>query len=200
MKNAAVIIGRFNPPTIGHYHLISKVKQFIATKGSDHSISPMPFIIIVDGEKSRDDTQSNPLSASERLVLMRKHEDTTACKFIIASSVVDGFNKIRDAGFEPTLIAGGEDRTAQYIKILKDFNPDLDRIEFSMKRTIVDPNNADGIIDNIAPTDINMISASLARVAAVKDKFDAFKTITGLSDADANDVFTKIKTRMSQNA
>lgn len=200
MKNAAVIIGRFNPPTIGHYHLITKVKQFIATQGSKYAIDPMPFIIIVDGEKSSLDAETNPLSASERLVLMRKNQDTLACKFVIAGSVIDGFNKIRGMGFEPILIAGGEDRTSQYIEILKNHNPDIDRIEFSLRRTIVDPSNSTGIIDIITPDDINMISASLARTAARSDKFDKFKIITGLSDADAEMVFNKIKTRTGKHA
>lgn len=200
MKNAAVIIGRFNPPTIGHYHLITKVKQFIASKGATYAIDPMPFIIIVDGEKSSRDAETNPLSASERLVLMRKNQDTLACKFVIAGSVIDGFNKIRGMGFEPVLIAGGEDRTSQYIQILKDHNPDIDRIELSLRRTIVDPNNSDGIIDNITPEDINMISASLARAAARSGKFDKFKIITGLADTDAETVFNKIKTRTGEHA
>lgn len=199
MKNGAIIIGRFNPPTVGHYNLIDKVKSFIIKNRAEYDISPTVFIVIVDGEKSRGDTDVNPLSASERLSLMSSNPSCSGCKFIIANSAIDGFNKMRSAGFEPVLIAGGDDRTKSYMQILEKFNPEIDRIEFSLKRNIVDPTKSENLLNHISPTDYNIISASLARYAVKMQNFEAFKTITGLGDPIAQTIYDKIKSR-SKNA
>lgn len=199
MKNGAVIIGRFNPPTVGHYNLISKVKSFIVKHRHEHSLDPTVFIIVVAGEKSSLDKSVNPLTASERISLLARNENCKGCKFITCANVVDGFNKMRDYGFEPSLIAGGEDRVSGYIDLLKKHNPSHDYIEFKMKRLKVDPNESPNVLDHLAPTDFNIMSASLARFAVAKDNLDAFKIITGLVDEPASNLFQKIKQRMDKN-
>ncbi len=197
MKNGAVVIGRFNPPTIGHYNLIDKVKSFILSTQKTHQISPTVFIVVVDGEKSRLDRSRNPLTASERISILAKNESCSGCKFLVCSSVIDGFNKMREHGFEPILIAGGDDRTPEYMKLLSDFNPEIDRIEFSLKRNIVNPEESKNILDHLQPTDIKMMSSTLARHAVKTDNLEKFKMITGLDDA-AEPIFSKIKARISQ--
>lgn len=197
MKNGAIVIGRFNPPTVGHYHLIDKVKNFIIKNRAEHDISPTVFIVVVDGEKSSTDKDRNPLSATERVALMSKNQSCSGCKFIIAKTAIDGFNKMRETGYEPVLIAGGDDRVKSYVEILEKHNPEIDRIEFALRRNIIDPEQSENLLDHISSTDYSIISASLARYAVKKDNLSAFKLITGLSDPIAEQVFQKIKSRMS---
>lgn len=196
MKNGAVIIGRFNPPTVGHYNLVNKVKSYIVKKRHEHDLDPMVFIIVVAGEKSSLDHSVNPLTASERISLLSRNENCTGCKFITCSNVIDGFNKMREAGFEPTLIAGGEDRVSGYIEILKKHNPERDYIEFKAKRIKVDPSESSNVLDHLAPTDFNIMSASLARFAVSSNNLDAFEIITGLTGEAGSKLFSKIKQRM----
>lgn len=199
MKNGAVIIGRFNPPTVGHYNLVSKVKSFIVKHRHDYSLDPTVFIIVVAGEKSSLDKSVNPLTASERISILARNETCSGCKFLTCNNVIDGFNKMRELGFEPTLIAGGEDRVSGYIDLLKKHNSDHEYIEYKMKRLKIDTNESPNILDHLASNDFNIMSASLARFAVTKDNFAAFKIITGLDGTPASDLFQKIKERMGNN-
>jgi len=200
MKNGAVIIGRFNPPTVGHYNLVNKVKSYIVKKRHEHDLDPMVFIIVVAGEKSSLDHSVNPLTATERISLLAKNENCSGCKFLICTDVKDGFNKMRDAGFEPTLIAGGEDRVSGYIEMLTNFNPDRDYIEFKVERTKIDPSESSNVLAHIAPTDFKIMSASLARFAASSNNLEAFQIITGLTGEPGSKLFSKIQQRMGTNA
>jgi Cytidylyltransferase-like len=198
MKKAAVVIGRFNPPTIGHYNLFQRVKSFILGDGKVHSISPQVFIVVVDGEKSSQDLSVNPLSAEERISILEKHNSTKDCKIIVAKTAIDGFNQVRKEGFEPTLIAGGDDRTKDYINILQKFNPEVELIEFSMKRTKIDPEKSEKILSVMKDQDTNLVSATLARHSAKTDNLEAFKMLTGLTGSLALATFNKIKQRVSK--
>lgn len=196
MKKGAIFIGRFNPPTSGHFNLLDKLKAFIIKTRRTHSIDPTVFIVVVDGELSSKDANKNPLSAAERIALMSKHPSCAGCKFVIAKTAIDGFNKMRDAGYEPILIAGGDDRSSGYIKILQDYDPSIERIEFSIKRNKIDPSQSANILDHISSDDYNIFSSTLARHAALKGDINAFRTITGLDDPIASQVMEKIKSRI----
>ena len=64
MKNKKIVFtfGRFNPPTVGHLLLATRVKQEASRRGADH---------IIYGSNSQD-RKKNPLSARDKLRFMKK--------------------------------------------------------------------------------------------------------------------------------
>lgn len=129
LKNGAVFLGRFNPPTIGHYNVIDKMKQYI-TSHKDYNINPIILIVVIDGVESGKDKSRNPLSAKERIRYMQANKSCNGCKFIIAKDAINGFNKVREAGFEPVFIAGGSDRVDNYMEILENYDDSIERYMF----------------------------------------------------------------------
>lgn len=198
LKNGAIFLGRFNPPTIGHYNVIDKMKQYIASH-KDYKINPIILIIVIDGVESGKDKSKNPLTANERVRYMQTNKSCNGCKFIIAKDAIDGFNKARDAGFEPVFIAGGSDRVDNYMDILENYDDSIERYMFKVDRNIpkITDENAQGLLDNISTSEIKMISASLARKAVELDDLEKFKILTGTEEGTVGDImFDKIKKAM----
>lgn len=198
LKNGAVFLGRFNPPTIGHYNVIDKMKQYI-TSHKSFKINPIILIVIIDGVESGKDKSVNPLSTNERVRYMQSNVSCNDCKFIIAKDAIDGFNKVRDAGYEPVFIAGGSDRVDNYMALLENYDPTIKRYMFKVDRNIpkITDENAQGLLDSISADDVNMISASLARKAVELDNLQKFKMITGTEIGKVGErMFDKIKKAM----
>lgn len=193
-KRAVVAVGRYQPPTIGHYKTIDAMKAFIRTN-KKLNLEPTPVVVIVAGEKTGGDKNRNPLTAEERRTYMESSGNANGVKFLVANSAFAAFLAVREAGYEPIAIAAGSDRQANYLRILdKSFNgangkkithyavPGLERD--------VDSEHDDGpdayariiaeINDNKS-VPVEMISGSLARFAAKHDEEKAFAYITGLT-------------------
>lgn len=198
LKNGAVFIGRFNPPTIGHYNVIDKMKQYI-TSHKNYNINPIILIVVIDGEKSGKDKKINPLTANERVRYMRVNKSCNGCKFIIAKDAIDGFNKVRDAGFEPVFIAGGSDRVENYMEILENYDDSIERYMFKVDRNIptITDDNAAELLNTINSEDVKMVSASLARKAVELGDLEKFKILTDTVDGNVGQImFDKIKKAM----
>lgn len=129
-KKVAVVIGRFNPPTKGHYAVIDAVKKFIR-KNKDLGLEAAPAVIIIGGSKSDSDKKKNPLTAEERKLFMEASGHANGAKFFIAPNAFAAFGTLRDHGYEPIAIAAGTDRIQDYKKILDKYflTPDEQPIE-----------------------------------------------------------------------
>lgn len=121
-KRVAVIIGRFNPPTLGHYSLINKVQDFISNHASLH-LEPAPVIMIIAGSKSDADLKRNPLSGAERKEYMQlSGRLPSGSQLVIAKNPFEGFAQLIESGLEPIAIGAGEEsRMSDYMRILNKF-------------------------------------------------------------------------------
>jgi nicotinamide mononucleotide adenylyltransferase len=61
-QRAAVAVGRFNPPTLGHYKVIKLMKKFIVNN-PNLGLDQLPIVVVIDGEETGKDLQRNPLTA-----------------------------------------------------------------------------------------------------------------------------------------
>lgn len=190
---AVVAVGRFQPPTRGHYKLMGAMKAFIRDN-HDLNLSVHPVVVIVAGEKSSSDKSKNPLSADERKSFMESSGKANGVKFLIAGSAFAAFEEVRKAGFEPIAIAAGTDRAAGYLKMLDKYFAKADGTEIKhvavpgLERDQDDevgdgPEAFDMIINMINDgdeVDDAQVSGTLARYAAKKGEEKAFAYLVGL--------------------
>lgn len=66
MPRAVIIIGRFNPPTIGHLAILDKARQIIRKNRS--KLHHNPVIAIIEAKKK--DALRNPLTSEQRKKFM----------------------------------------------------------------------------------------------------------------------------------
>lgn len=80
----SLVIGRFNPPHKGHVALIQEAAKQ----------APVTFVLVVEGKKSSQDKEKNPLPGSERVKLLNSVLPSK-CKAILASGayIPDVFEK-----------------------------------------------------------------------------------------------------------
>ena len=129
-KKVAVVVGRFNPPTKGHYAVINEVKKFIK-RNPKLGLDVSPVVVVIGGSKSDADKKRNPLSVDERLSFMKGSGKANGVTFMSAINAFAALAQCRDQGLEPIAVAAGTDRIDDYIKILnKNFlTPDGKPIE-----------------------------------------------------------------------
>jgi hypothetical protein len=212
-RRAAVIVGRYSPPTIGHYAIINKVKKFIR-ENPELKLSVVPIIVVVEGKETSKDKQRNPLTAKERVAFMTGSGKAQGCRFLIAGSAFEAFEEVRKAEYEPIAVAAGSDRGGKYLEMLdkyfktNDHEP-IDHYEIELKRDS-EASEAKGQdkqqalsdilqhMDDEIPTD--MVSASLARHAVQKDELAKFSVIVGLKEKPklASMMFDKIKAALAE--
>lgn len=212
-KKVAVIIGRFNPPTIGHYKLINFVKSFIKNN-KKHGLDLIPVVVVIEGNTTKLDKEINPLSGKDRILFMESSGNADGVKFIVASNAFDALKKVRDLNLEPIAVAAGPERLKDYIAILDKYflddsgNP-VEHIKIGLPRRNIKmldkSENTDdrqqylnSILErlkNNEKVEIDEISASLARLAVKNGMTTEFAKIVGLESKPdlANKLFNKIK-------
>ena len=214
-KKVAVVIGRFNPPTKGHYEVINTVKSFIKRNpklGLDFS----PVVIVIGGSKSDADKKRNPLSVDERISFMKGSGNANGVTLLNAVNAFAALALVREKGMEPIAIAAGSDRIDDYIKILdKHFTkPDGSPIEHhkvhlkrddsavltksddkkkAMDLTLTALKNGDDL-------STDLVSGSLARRAVELGYEEEFASIVGLEKKPvlAKKMFAKIKQSLGE--
>ena len=204
-KPAAVMVGRLNPPTRGHYLVIDRMKAYIR-QHPELKLDVMPVVVVIAGKKTSEDKERNPLTADERTVLIESSGRANGVRVLKAADAFDAFVKVREAGLEPLAIAGGDDRAKKYADLLKKHfkrnGKEVERHVISIDRNLdngdLGPEALDKILDMIEDGDKvsdKLISASLARQAAREGREKAFAYITGLEDkpALANKLMKKIR-------
>lgn len=214
-RRVAVFIGRFQPPTKGHYEVINEIKKFIRTH-KELNLETTPIVIIIGGNKSDLDKARNPLSISEREAFMTASGRADGVKFISAPNAFAGLAKLRELGFEPIAVAGGSDRDDykdildKYFfdsseKPIKHYSINVERDEDSIE---TDKNKKLKSIDlalkqlNKKDLETDKISGSLARRAVELDFEPEFAKIVGLEDKPklAKKMFDKISKSMKQDS
>lgn len=212
-KNAAVFIGRFSPPTAGHYEVINLVKKFIR-ENKKLNLEAAPVIIIIGGSKSDDDKKRNPLSVTERESFMKASGKANGCVFFSASNAFEAFSLLRNKGYEPIAIAAGTDRINDYKKMLDKYflttdEKPIEHYKIHLKRdeeSIDDNKDAkkkaiDSILSSMkegGDLETDEISASLARRAVELGYEPEFAKIVGLEHKPqlAKKMFAKITISM----
>ena len=208
-KKAAVIVGRFNPPTIGHYALFKAVKAWMKDN-ADLNLHPVPIVVVVQGKNTSKDKARNPLDAKDRISAMIGSKKADGFNFLIAPSAFDAFEEVRKAGFEPIAIATGTDREGQYLKMLDQYFTTKDggkikHHEIKLERDVDGQHQGTENLDKEAALDdilkyvdkdipINMVSGSLARRAVERGELNKFAVLVGIEDlAAAKIIFNKVK-------
>ena len=217
-KGVVVAVGRFNPPTRGHYKVIGAMKAFIRDN-PDLKLDILPVVVIVAGGKTDADKLRNPLSGDERKSFMESSGHANGVKFLVAPSAFAAFAEVRKAGMEPIAVAAGSDRLPGYLKMLDDyFTEDGQPVKKggkSIKHHAVsglerdaDSDADDGdsyyqkVVDMINDgdrVDDDMISGSLARYAVKQGEQKALAYITNLEKKPklAEKLFAKLKGALS---
>lgn len=219
-KKVVVAVGRFNPPTRGHYKVIDAMKAFIR-ENPTLGLEATPVVVIVSGSGTDKDKARNPLSGEERRTFMESSGRANGVKFLTAPNAFAAFAEVRKSGMEPMAVAAGGDRLPGYLKLLHDhFTDDGTPVKEGgklIKRHSVpglerdaDADNSDGdayyqkVIDMINDGDkVNddMISGSLARFAVRRGEKKAFAHIVGLEKKPklADRLFNKLKGALSDD-
>ena len=212
-KRAAVVVGRFNPPTIGHYSVFDAVKKYIRNN-QNLGLDAVPIVVVVAGKETSKDKTKNPLTANERISFMTASGKANGVKFLVASSAFQAFEEVRKAGYEPIAVAAGTDRADKYLEMLDKYyktndGKEIDHYAITLNRVVESEEPKEKVNKKAALDDIlqyldddlptEMVSASLARRAVEKDEFDKFVIITGLTEkpALARKMFDKIKASMA---
>lgn len=195
-KKVAVVIGRFNPPTKGHYAVINSVIKFI-DKNKKLGLEAIPIVLVIGGSKSDNDKKRNPLSVAERIQFMKASGNANRATFMEGTNAFKALEAIREKGFEPIAVAAGSDRIDAYIEILDKYfkTPDGQNIPHSK---IVLTRDEDAVETNKEAKQISMdqllsaakgkeidiknVSGSLARRAVELGYEDEFASIVGLTD------------------
>ncbi len=210
----AVVIGRFNPPTKGHYAIINQVKLFIK-KNPSIGLDFSPVVVVIGGSKSDTDKSKNPLSVEDRISFMKASGKANGVTILSASNAFAALEMIRTHNMEPIAVAAGSDRIDSYISILDKYfkTPDDKEIKhhsISLKRDAgavatksADKKAAmDDVLSSVHLTgkniDTDLVSGSLARRAVELGYESEFAEIVDLVDKPvlAKKMFKKIKTAL----
>lgn len=214
-KKVAVVIGRFNPPTKGHYLIINEVRKFIKANPK-LGLEANPVVVVVGGSKSDADKKRNPLTVDERILFMTSSGQANGAIFFTAKNAFEALTVPRQNGYEPIAVAAGSDRIDDYIKMLdKHFKTDDDKpikhvaIKLERDESAIETDKAqkqasmDAALKSAASgedIETDIISGSLARRAVELGYEEEFAKIVGLEDKPvlAKKMFQKIKTAISE--
>lgn len=110
MVNVVIGTGRMNPPTKGHWILINELLE------TAHKFNVKAEFFIVDGEKSSLDKDKNPLTADQRIEILRKWFPEV--RFDIVGSAFELFDVLEVQNKIPLAFIAGSDRVENYTKLV----------------------------------------------------------------------------------
>lgn len=184
-KEVVFTFGRFNPPTIGHEKLITKVAALAI--GKDYRIFA----------SQSQDSKKNPLQYKEKVQLMRKIFSKHGRNIILDSRIknaIDALVYLYDQGYTKVTMVVGADRISDFKKLLNKYNGVDARHGFY--------NFPDGIYIESAGArdpdaeDVTGMSASKMRAAAAEGDFQSFANGLPKSFGDKLSVFNLLRKRM----
>ena len=166
-KHAAFCYGRVNPPTIGHARLFNTTAR--ASKGGDYYI----FL------SHTQDSKKNPLDYNTKVDFVKaiypQHADYVSTGGL--KGIMEILEFLYHHNYTDVTFVCGNDRLPTFTKLLNDYNG------LEGKPTYFKFNSinivSSGPRDPDKDDDIAGVSASAAREAAKKGKFEKFKEITG---------------------
>lgn len=191
-KRAAVMVGRLNPPTAGHYKVLDAMKNFIRTS-KDLNLAA-PVLVIVNGEKTSQDKSKNPLTAEERVKFIEASGKANGVIVLTAPSGFAAFEEVRKAGYEPIAVAAGSDRADGYLDMLDKYFTDSNggkikhvKVAGLERADEEQPKNNSGAMNKALESlkkgeelDVAEVSGSMARRAVELGYQEEFAKIVGL--------------------
>jgi len=185
MKSKKIVFtfGRFNPPTVGHLLLATRVKQEATRRGADH---------IIYGSNSQD-RKKNPLGARDKLRFMKKI--LKGFNIAISSNVVTPFavlDQLQKDGYTDIVMVVGADRVTEFKRGMGKYIGPKKKYKFKSFEVISagerDP-DSEGV---------SGMSASKMRSAASDGNLDAFQLgiPSHVSARDTEMLFKKVQTGM----
>lgn len=176
IKSLIFAFGRFNPPTVGHELLISKVEA-LSKKTS------IPYRIYTTATQ---DKKSNPLSQKDKIKYMEKSFHNPHI-FAAKGNIIQLLQSFEKERIKEIHLVVGSDRTKEFESLLNKYNGrdyKFDKIEIhSAGERDPDSDNADGM------------SASKMRDAASKGDYKSFeKGVTKkLTDVDTKKMYNDVR-------
>lgn len=203
-KRAVVMLGRMNPPTVGHYKVIDAMKKFVRLNKD-----VTPFIVVIAGKETSKDLSKNPLSAEDRIKFITASGKANGIKVISSSSVFAAFEEIRKLGYEPFAVAAGSDRAKKYIELLdKYFTDDGKKLPHEVVPGLQEREDPD---DEGTPSEevlklaedgedipLYLVSGTMARLAVKLGYKEAFSKIVGLPRNLSDLMFEKVKKALGE--
>jgi len=171
--------GRFQPPTIGHKHMI---KQMVAA-ATEASGDAYVFV------SSTEDMKQNPLPVGRKVEILKLQTADLPVRIINTTksecrTLPAILHKLLDAGYERLVMFVGEDRIAPFTTLVGRMFPaeQVAKIQIrSAGARVVAANNITGV------------SGTKMRAAAVAGNLNTFKAGTALDDATASALMENIK-------
>lgn len=213
-KTAVVVIGKFSPPQVGHYKLITAAAKYKKEKKLDAIM-----VCVAYRSKPKPGDIVSAIPVEDRIAILQqsgKANIVSRDHFLPANGAFDAFVKVRQAGYEPIAICTADKEAEKsYMTILDKYFteddkspiqhysvPGIDRAEDAQGK---DDNSKKAVALNILQKMVKTgefadedSSASLARVAAEQGYGEEFVKIVGLEQnlPLANKVFNQLRTAM----
>jgi hypothetical protein len=159
---AVVVIGRFNPPTIGH-ESVFKTAIRVARKTNSR------LVVFVS---SSHDNKNNPLPVEEKITFLKTF--FPGIDFRPMTNAYDAIKSLGDEGFDSVTLLTGSDRRESYTKMITSGmkKPDGDIHKISLKDFQIITLTRDPDSD-----DVSGASATKMREAAKNNNWNDFKNM-----------------------
>lgn len=177
--------GRFNPPTVGHEKLITKV----------HEVSKGAYRIYASQSS---DPKKNPLSYTDKIKFMRKMFPRHARNIISDTKIktaFDALDSLYEQGYRQVTFVVGSDRVEEFEKTLNKYNGE--------KRTNGGFYNFEGGVQVVSAgerdpdaDDVSGMSASKMRAAAKDNNFELFAKGLPSGFREAQKLFNAVRSGM----
>ena len=156
-----ITFGRFNPPHVGHEKLINRVADEAHSSGADYMIYP----------SHSNDPKKNPLDFGTKLNAMQhmfpSHASNIANDPQNGRNIFDVLKNLHTQGYDSVKVVVGDDRVKEFTNMTSKYNGKT--YNFG-KLDIVSAGERDPDSD-----DVEGMSASKMRKAAMENDYDAFK-------------------------
>lgn len=156
-----ITFGRFNPPHVGHEKLINRVADEAHSSGADYMIYP----------SHSNDPKKNPLDFGTKLNAMQhmfpSHASNIANDPQNGRNIFDVLKNLHAQGYDSVKVVVGDDRVKEFTNMTSKYNGKT--YNFG-KLDVVSAGERDPDSD-----DVEGMSASKMRKAAMENDYDAFK-------------------------